>query len=300
MPRGHESTWPYPGRYTPSPPPSLKRGPRRPRGREQPPPPPFKERPPSGALAQPPRASRGSPSSPPGPSTPPPSPAAAHGPARSPPRRSTTTRDPCPGALVPSPARPPGIHPAGPVPVRFGREGTAWHFPPPPPGFAPVDDARRDSSPPSGVRAPPLTVAPSAAGAPGSLADFGQPRPPLLPGQPNGDARGWAHRYPTPSRARLPTGPQPPPPSPHAHHAPPPLRTPPSFFTGSRRHRGGLPQPPTGGHLAEKGTPQTRWGSRPCPSFPLLHASWRGVRHTPLPMHHVSWPRVAFASPSSR
>ena len=163
-----------------------------------------------------------------------------------------------------------------------------------------MDDARRDSSPPSGVRAPPLTVAPSAAGAPGSPADFGQPRPPLLPGQPNGDARGWAHRYPSPSRARLPTGPQPPPPSPHAHHAPPPLRTPPSFFTGSRRHRGGLPQPPTGGHLAEKGTPQTRWGSRPCPSFPLLHASWRGVSHTPLPMHHMSWPRVAFASPSSR
>ena len=39
MPRGHESTWPYTGRYTP-PPPSLKRGPRRPPGREQPPPPP--------------------------------------------------------------------------------------------------------------------------------------------------------------------------------------------------------------------------------------------------------------------
>ena len=200
------------------PPPSLKRGHRRPPGREQPPPP-FKERPPSGALAQPPRASRGSPSSPPGPSTPPPSPAAAHGPARSPPRRSTTTRDPGPGAPVPSPARPPGVHPAGPVPVRFGREGTARRFPPPPPGFAPVDDARRDSSPPSGVRAPPLTVAPSAAGAPGSPADFGQPRPPLLPGQPNGDARGWAHRYPTPSRARLPTGPQPPPP-PRMHTKP--------------------------------------------------------------------------------
>ena len=39
MPRGHESTWPYTGRYTPSPPPSLKRGPRRPPDREQPPPP---------------------------------------------------------------------------------------------------------------------------------------------------------------------------------------------------------------------------------------------------------------------
>ena len=33
-------------------------------------------------------------------------------------------------------------------------------LPPPRPGFAPVDDARRDSSPPSGVRAPSLTVAP--------------------------------------------------------------------------------------------------------------------------------------------
>ena len=48
-----------------------------------------------------------------------------------------------------------------------------------------------------------------------------------------------------------------------------------------------------------RGPPHMRWGSRPCPPFPLLHASWRGVSHTSLPMHHVSWPRVAFASPSS-
>ena len=31
--------------------------------------------------------------------------------------------------------------------------------------------------------------------------------------------------------------------------------------------------------------------------FPLPHASWRCMCHTSLPMHHVSWPRVAFASP---
>ena len=31
--------------------------------------------------------------------------------------------------------------------------------------------------------------------------------------------------------------------------------------------------------------------------FPLLHASWRCMCHTSLPMRHVSWPRVAFASP---
>ena len=31
--------------------------------------------------------------------------------------------------------------------------------------------------------------------------------------------------------------------------------------------------------------------------FPLPHASWRCMCHTSLPVHHVSWPRVAFASP---
>ena len=63
------------------------------------------------------------------PSHAPPSPAAALGPARSPPRRPANSRDPGPRALVPSPARPPGIPPAGPVPVRFGREGTARRSP---------------------------------------------------------------------------------------------------------------------------------------------------------------------------
>ena len=57
--------------------------------------------------------------------------------------------------------RPPPRYPSGgarPGPVRPRGDGVA--LPPPPPGFAPVDDARRDSSPPSGVRAPPLTAAP--------------------------------------------------------------------------------------------------------------------------------------------
>ena len=138
------------------PPPSLKRGPRRP---------------PQGtaALGSPRPAPGGLSGFAPEPARPfhaPPSPAAAQGPARSPPRQPTTTRDPGPGAPVLSPACPPGIHPAGPIPVRFGREGTAWRSPPPPPGFAPVDDARRDSSPPSGVRAPPLTAAPPTPRAP--------------------------------------------------------------------------------------------------------------------------------------
>ena len=31
--------------------------------------------------------------------------------------------------------------------------------------------------------------------------------------------------------------------------------------------------------------------------FPLPHASWRCMCHTSLHMHHVSWPRVSFASP---
>ena len=34
--------------------------------------------------------------------------------------------------------------------------------------------------------------------------------------------------------------------------------------------------------------------------FPLPHASWRCMCHTSLPMHHVSWPRVAFASPTPK
>ena len=58
-----------------------------------------------------------------------PPPAAALGPARSPTRRPTHYRDPGLGAPVPSPARPPGVPPAGPVPVRFGREGTVWLSP---------------------------------------------------------------------------------------------------------------------------------------------------------------------------
>ena len=277
MPRGHESTWPYTGQYTPAPPPRSRGAPIVPGAGSTPPP--LRERPPSGALAQllgslrvPPQARLAL--------LRPPSPAAAKRFTRSPPRRPTATRDPGPGAPEPSPARPPDIHPAGPVPVRFGREGMAWRFPPPPPGLAPVDDARRDSSPPSGVRAPPLTVAPSAAGAPGNPADFGQPRPPLFPGQPNSGARGLAHRNPSPSRARPPTGPQPPPPPPRVHTRPLPPSTPPLLL-----HR--LPSPPRWASAAadgrtpvQRGDPRNAVGVHALPPLPpaacimALHESY--------------------------
>ena len=61
-----------------------------------------------------------------------------------------------PSHAPPSPAG--ALGGACPGPVRPRGDGEA--LPPPPPGFASVDDARRDSSPPSGVRAPSLTVAP--------------------------------------------------------------------------------------------------------------------------------------------
>ena len=163
MPRGHESTWPYTGRYTPSPP-LAQEGPPSSPGQGATPPPPQG----TAALGSPRPAPGGLSGFAPEPARPfhAPSPAAAQRPARCPPRRPTTTMDPGPGAPVPSPARPPGVPPAGPVPVRIGREGTAWRSPPPPPGFAPVDDARRDSSPPSWVRAPPVTAAPPTPRAP--------------------------------------------------------------------------------------------------------------------------------------
>ena len=63
------------------------------------------------------------------PSSPPPPPGRSPRARRSPTRRPTHYRDPGLGAPVPSPARPPGVPPAGPVPVRFGREGTVWHSP---------------------------------------------------------------------------------------------------------------------------------------------------------------------------
>ena len=43
-----------------------------------------------------------------------------------------------------------------------------------------MDDARRDSSPPSGMQAPPLTAAPPNTSS-DTPADFGQPRPLLRP-----------------------------------------------------------------------------------------------------------------------
>ena len=125
MPRGHELTWRYTGRYTPAPHPCSRGAPVVPRAGSTP----FsKERPPSRALAQPLGASQDSAPSQHSPPAPPP-PAAAPGPAWSPPRRPTHYRDPGLGAPVPSPARTPGVPPAGPVPVRFGRQGTARRSP---------------------------------------------------------------------------------------------------------------------------------------------------------------------------
>ena len=118
--------------------------------------------------------------------------------------------------------RPPPRYPSGgarPGPVRPRGDGVA--LPPPPPGFAPVDDARRDSSPPSGVRAPPMTAAPDSASALGSPADFGQPRPLLCPGQPPGDALRLSSPYPLPL-TRAPAHQPTPPPPPHVLDVPPP------------------------------------------------------------------------------
>ena len=119
MPRGHESTWPYTGRYTPAPPPRSRGAPVVPRAGSNPPPPP-RERPPSGALAQPPRASRGSPPSQPGPPTPPPHQPQPQGPPglpRAGPRP--------PGTRAPEPRCP--APPAPPVSLRRGpsRSGSA-------------------------------------------------------------------------------------------------------------------------------------------------------------------------------
>ena len=119
---------PTPGDTRPPPPPRSRGAPVVPRAESNPPPPPSRSgRPrepspsPRGPLRIRPRASTAlKPLHPP---------AAALGPARSPPRRPTHYRDPGLGAPVPSPARPPGVPPAGPVPVRFGREGTVWHSP---------------------------------------------------------------------------------------------------------------------------------------------------------------------------
>ena len=150
---------PTPGDTRP-PPPSLKRGPRRPPGREQPPPPPLQG---TAALGSPRPAPGGLSGFAPEPAQP------FHAPP-------LTSRSPWARPVSPAPVhnhqgpgprspgaqpRPPPRYPSGgarPGPVRPRGDGEA--LPPPPPGFAPVDDARRDSSPPSGVRAPPLTAAP--------------------------------------------------------------------------------------------------------------------------------------------
>ena len=170
-PCGHETTWPYTWRNMPTLP-SRMRAPRRPPGREQPPPPPRW----SGSPREPSPSPRGPLEVRPRASPPPPPPlAAAPGAARSPPCRPADSRDPGPRALVPRPARPPGIPPARPVPVRFGREGTVWRTPrlhqDSPSGWCPAGLV------PAGRGAGPMTIR-------GSPADFGQPRPLCHPRQP--------------------------------------------------------------------------------------------------------------------
>ena len=92
---------------------------------------------------------------------------------------------------MPSPACPPSIPPPGPVPVRFGREGTAWRSPSPPPGFPSADFARRAALPARLCQAP---AAP-------------------LPGRPHGDALRLSSPHPRPPRARThPPASSPPPP----------------------------------------------------------------------------------------
>ena len=126
MPRGHESTWPYTGRYTPAPPPRTRGAPVVPRAGSNPPPPgngrPREPSPsPRGPLGVRPRAS---------PALPRP-PLTSRSPRARPvsPAPARELPGPGPQSLVPSPARPPGIPPAGPVPVRFGRKGTARRSP---------------------------------------------------------------------------------------------------------------------------------------------------------------------------
>ena len=225
---------PTPGDTRP-PPPSLKRGPRRPPGREQPPPP----------LQG--TAALGSPR---------PAPEGLSGfalepaqPFHAPP---LTSRSPWARPVSPAPVhnhqgpgprspgaqpRPPPRYPSGgarPGPVRPRGDGVA--LPPPPPGFAPVDGARRDSSPPSGVRAPSPSAAPRSPAAPRA------PRPTLAsPGRaPATDGHtvtlgGRAHRPPSPrARAHTPL-PRPPPPPPRTRRPSLPVPSLPFRLTGAAR-----------------------------------------------------------------
>ena len=296
MPRGHESTWPYTRRYTPSPPPRSRGAPVFPRAGSNPLPPSRNGRPqehspsPGGPLGVRPRARPALPR--------PSSPAAAQRPARSPPRRPTTTRDPGLGAPVPGPARPPGIPPGG-----SSRSGSAAR-------------GRRGAPPRLHQDSPPLKTL---GGIPPRRAGCGPhccPRPRRhlerhgLPGRlgpapaappprwPHGDALQLSSPHPRPPRART---------HPPAHSPPP---TPPTCTPCPHR-------PPTLPPLLSQVAKPPRWaaaaadGRRPYEQedppqavgvqalhpFPLPHASWRCVCHASLPMHHVSWPRVAFASP---
>ena len=88
-----------------------------------------------------------------------------------------------------------------------------------------MDDARRDSSPPSGVRAPPPTAAlrhSERPGLPGRLWPAPDAPP---PGRPPGDALRLSSPHPRPPRARIQPpahSPPPPPPRPSVHAVPPP------------------------------------------------------------------------------
>ena len=177
-----------------------------------------------GPSPSPPGASRDSAASQHNPPAPPPPPAAALGPARSPPAPAQrTNRDPGLGAPVPSPARPPPVSlrrgPSRSGSAARGRCGTppastrirprGWCSA----GFVP---AERGAGP-IAVRSPPVTSS-----APGSPADFGQPRPRTRYGRPHGDARRPSAPTPFPlsMRAHAPSTP-PPPFSPHTPPLPP-------------------------------------------------------------------------------
>ena len=138
-----------------------------------------------------------------------------------------------PGAQPSPPPRCPSGG-ARPGPVRPRGDGVA--LPPPPPGFAPVDGARRGSSPLSGVRAPSPSAAPPSPAAPRA------PRPTLAsPGRaPATDGHtvtlgGRAHRPPSPRASAHTPLPRPPLPSPRTRRPSLPVPSLPFRLTGAAR-----------------------------------------------------------------
>ena len=187
---------------------------------------------------------------------------------------------------MPSPARPPGTAPAGPVPVRF-REGTArrsrrlnqdsplWMM------LGRILPRRAGCGPHRCPRPP------NSRSAPGSPADFGQPRPLLRPGQPPGDALRLSSPHPLPvvhahTRAHSP------PPSPCTRR--PSLPAPPFLSP----HRCGSRPVHALRIQRNYGAPQRRRGPRPTPPLllpprpaPLRQppvAPWHRVRAHPIPL----------------